>query len=676
MAKTAADLMIKLSANSAELKKGLDKANSQLSNFQKGMNSIASTFKSMFAIGAVVAMGSKLMEVGREASNLAAKGEGVRIAFAKLPQSTQLLEDMRTATKGTISDLKLMEKSMMAKEFGIDIQKMPSILAFASVQAQKLGKDIDYLAESAVTGLARESKMILDNLGISSVALNEKMAEGFSLQDAALEIMNERLLETGGLMETTAVRQSQWSAEVENTKEQFGILINKGLNAIIPVILELWSNIKEFFRTTTKDLVEFINGWITLYNESMEFRHIVESIKVTFNLLWQTVKLVLSSMIDSIQSVGRVLAYVFNPSNWGKDFASGLKEVVTKNMDDMNENFFRFGKSIKDSFTDGIKNVKDGYRELLKFDDAEVVGKEIGEETKDGIEKGFKQDPVKMQDIVAFDTKVFDTYQDQMYDALKGTEIPDLGLEDDSRYLKEMQDSMAEISEYYQSLSSFGFVSSTVNDGFSAMQNGANSLIDLMGDLYGEDSRTQMADFLEDFLTITSVVQNFVSVLESLNQVLQFFNTIGTISNSIIAAITVNKRKETAASLGNAAASRTEATADGIGAAAKAGKSVAGIPIVGAVLAVAAIAGVLAALASLVGFSFADGGIVGGNSYSGDNLIARVNSGEMVLNSAQQANLFKMINSGQLSGGNVVFTIEGDKLEGVMENYAIKQITI
>jgi len=42
---------------------------------------------------------------------------------------------------------------------------------------------------------------------------------------------------------------------------------------------------------------------------------------------------------------------------------------------------------------------------------------------------------------------------------------------------------------------------------------------------------------------------------------------------------------------------------------------------------------------------FATGGIVGGNEYSGDKILARVNSGEMILNAQQQANLFNFISS-------------------------------
>lgn len=75
---------------------------------------------------------------------------------------------------------------------------------------------------------------------------------------------------------------------------------------------------------------------------------------------------------------------------------------------------------------------------------------------------------------------------------------------------------------------------------------------------------------------------------------------------------------------------------------------------------------VLSGLGSLIG-SFADGGIVGGTSYTGDRLTARVNSGEMILNAAQQGQLFKMLNSGGVGGGSWV--LRGEDIYSSIRNY-------
>ena len=59
---------------------------------------------------------------------------------------------------------------------------------------------------------------------------------------------------------------------------------------------------------------------------------------------------------------------------------------------------------------------------------------------------------------------------------------------------------------------------------------------------------------------------------------------------------------------------------------------------------------------------FAEGGIVGGNSYSGDNIYgggAMVNSGELVLNKAQQGNLASQLQGNGINGMNISGRIKG-----------------
>lgn len=73
--------------------------------------------------------------------------------------------------------------------------------------------------------------------------------------------------------------------------------------------------------------------------------------------------------------------------------------------------------------------------------------------------------------------------------------------------------------------------------------------------------------------------------------------------------------------------------------------------------------------------SFAEGGIVGGSSYHGDRVLARLNSGEMILNDKQQKKLFDLLDNDampQKGGTNVTVTgvIRGTDLMLVQRNTA------
>ena len=75
---------------------------------------------------------------------------------------------------------------------------------------------------------------------------------------------------------------------------------------------------------------------------------------------------------------------------------------------------------------------------------------------------------------------------------------------------------------------------------------------------------------------------------------------------------------------------------------------------------------------SLTGY--ASGGIISGGSSYGDQILARVNAGEMVLNRKQQSNLFRAIESGNIGAGQTVlvpeFKIKGSDLYGTLRNFS------
>ena len=145
-----------------------------------------------------------------------------------------------------------------------------------------------------------------------------------------------------------------------------------------------------------------------------------------------------------------------------------------------------------------------------------------------------------------------------------------------------------------------------------------------------------------------------------------------------IAAAASNKKalaasSEVGSTLAAAAASETKAGSSAKEAVAEAGSSAAKIPFVGWALAGVAIAGIAGALISMFA-KFQTGGIVGGNSRSGDKTLIRANSGEMVMNGTQQKRLWNIIDGktgvgGGGVSGDVRFVIRGAELEGVLNNY-------
>lgn len=152
-----------------------------------------------------------------------------------------------------------------------------------------------------------------------------------------------------------------------------------------------------------------------------------------------------------------------------------------------------------------------------------------------------------------------------------------------------------------------------------------------------------------DFANSLSAIGNAFGSMSSMadgaaGSLLSYFSNLLTSVAAAIPAIDALNAKKKEESVAN-----TEAAVTG------AASSVASIPFVGAALAVAAIASVLAALANIP--KYATGGIVGGSSFFGDHMIARVNSGEMILNQSQQGKLFDMINNG---GPSNHITVDGE----------------
>jgi len=182
---------------------------------------------------------SELTETVQQSIELARSGEGVRLAFDRLNQPG-LLNNLKEATHGTVSELELMKAAVKFDDFKLPVEQLGTLLAFAQKKAKDTGQSVDYMVDSIVTGLGRKSLMILDNLGLSAAQIKDRMAETGDMTTAVASIIKEQMSEAGEYVETAADRAARAAADAQNQMEELG-------RKAMPVAEELgkaWNQIK------------------------------------------------------------------------------------------------------------------------------------------------------------------------------------------------------------------------------------------------------------------------------------------------------------------------------------------------------------------------------------------------------------------------------------------------
>lgn len=188
----------------------------------------------------------KILDEARKGYTDASQIEGVKAAFDRL-NDPNLLDNLRKATRGTVSDLNLMKQAVRAENFEIPLNQLATLLDFARRRAKETGENVDYLAESIVNGIGRKSPLILDNLGISAVRLKEKFggvaAEQKSIAEVAQavsEIIREEQAKAGKEIDTQGEKIAKQTAEWENLRTKFGTkllpVLTTGLKVLSGVV--------------------------------------------------------------------------------------------------------------------------------------------------------------------------------------------------------------------------------------------------------------------------------------------------------------------------------------------------------------------------------------------------------------------------------------------------------
>ena len=224
--------------------------------------------------------------------------------------------------------------------------------------------------------------------------------------------------------------------------------------------------------------------------------------------------------------------------------------------------------------------------------------------------------------------------------------------------------------QMFDTFGSLGSVVSSINSVYESFNNLSTAM---------DEAENSWERFMVGFDAGMKIMNVFTTILETINTLMTTFQTIQELVTAAKLKDAAATSVQIAADTEGAGATMTKAGANMAETATAAGKAVSWIPVVGPVLAAAAIGTIMGILLSVISKSkFANGGIVPGASKIGDFNLVRVNGGELILNQRQQKNLFDMIDKNRVNNvntttGNVVFTIQGDKLVGVIDNYNKKR---
>ena len=239
-----------LSLDDKQFKKGLKGAEKQTANFGKVIGRIGGAIAAAFSVKQIAEWGFELSKINVTAKNVNSTFETLGISF----------QDLKDATGAAIADVKLKQMAIQARNLGVNVNQLATYFEFATIRAAETGESIDYLVNSIVIGVGRQSRLVLDNLGIGLAELNAEIEKTGSFADAANNIIIRSLDESVISVKDAVAGVDKLTSSWENYKEFVAS-----------------SGIGDFFNQLAKDTADVLDVWsgaglsgVSLIGKTME----------------------------------------------------------------------------------------------------------------------------------------------------------------------------------------------------------------------------------------------------------------------------------------------------------------------------------------------------------------------------------------------------------------------
>lgn len=335
------------------------------------------------------------------------------------------------------------------------------------------------------------------------------------------------------------------------------------------------------------------------------------------------------------------------------DFDAGMKDILEDYVGDFEWFAEKIGGEAQE-FLKGIKTIAEYFKVKVNVND--IVQKPFTNPFPDTLEENYNFFKNSDAEEYAESLKIFEAQyasyieEIEQLQKLPTTDTTTQAIEELNAKVEAVKEKYANVKELQKSLENednrVSFLSSMANDygTFKTQIEGIQNLINALGDS-NLTTLTKMADGMGAIGAGAIIAGNAISQLGANSKMAKVGLIASAIGQIIVGySLAVSDAAKKLGWFGWIAA------------------SLSGLGIVASTI------------SQLKGYN--TGGIIEGNSIHGDKVLARVNSGEMVLNKRQQSNLFRQLNNAtnnaSAMGGNVTFTIHGSELVGVIDNYNSK----
>ena len=331
------NLLIKLGV------KGAKKSTKVIGGVATGLRGLA---KEALKAGIVFYGAKGIIEGIKHTAKISGQLKGVEGGFKSLTKgiggASDTLNKLQKATDGTVSNLDLMTQANNAMLLGIfeNNDQMGEMFDVAQRLGTALGKDTLFGVESLVTGMGRQSKLMLDNLGIiiDVEKANEEYAKSIGKtaseltdQEKKTAFNNATMKEAKKLVEslgeeqlTTSDRINILKSSATNMAGVIGTALTPAFNKSLDVMADFSVQVSNAVNTlseldfaeTGKNIIKSIDALLTAVGDSfmLVFDGMSEFFEFSFNKILPIAKSVLNTLVGAISGIA---TFIWEPISIG-----------------------------------------------------------------------------------------------------------------------------------------------------------------------------------------------------------------------------------------------------------------------------------------------------------------------------------------------------------------------